>query len=66
MLKMYPASDWRHVLCMVILLWTVGDVIRSWQFGHSAFNLWLLSWRVGLLIAMSNGKKGANLNETIR
>jgi len=41
-------------LLLAMVLWTFGDMIRSWQFGHSSLNFWTMSWRYGLLLALDN------------
>ena len=52
--RRYGDSNWLSALVLGILLWTILDVVRSWQFGHSAHNLWTITWRLGILVAIDN------------
>ncbi|NWK55175.1 O-antigen ligase family protein [Verrucomicrobiaceae bacterium N1E253] len=51
-IKQLSIYDWRYTLLMFILLLTLGDLLRSWQFGHSAVNMWQVAWRVGVWLAV--------------
>lgn len=50
--KRLDPRDWRYTILMFIVLWTIGDLLRSWQFGHSAVNLWQVGWRIGIYVAI--------------
>jgi len=58
-MKGLSVFDWRYTLLMFILLWTLGDLLRSWQFGHSAINIWQVAWRVGVWLAVKQSLQNA-------
>ena len=52
--RKYGDANWTSALVLAILMWTCLDIVRSWQFGHSALNLWTISWRYGILLGLEN------------
>ena len=61
-LRQLSPSDWRYTLIMFILIWTMGDVLRSWSFGHSAINIWQVAWRVGVWLAVKQSLQNDQIN----
>ena len=47
--------QWRLIAGLLAIV--LGELLRSWQFGHASLTFWAVSWKVGLLFAVDNWLK---------
>lgn len=59
-LRQLDQKSFQWALVAGILAIVIGDLIRSWQFGHASLTYWNISWKVGVLFAVENWVRATN------
>jgi O-antigen ligase len=59
-LRQLDQKSFQWALVAGILTIVIGDLIRSWQFGHASLTYWNISWKVGVLFAVENWVRATN------
>lgn len=52
LLRVLEKTSAQWVLTATLLLVVMGDILRSWQFGHAAVSYWSISWKMGILFGL--------------
>ncbi|MDB4311143.1 hypothetical protein N9977_00410 [bacterium] len=71
LLKRLDPKGYQWTLVAALLAIMIGELLRSWQFGHASLTYWGVSWRVGVLFAVQNwlrqdaAEKAAQQNEQV-
>ena len=56
-LRRLDKNSYQWTLIAGLLAIVLGELLRSWQFGHASLTFWAVSWKVGLLFAVDNWLK---------
>lgn len=57
LLRSLDPKSYQWTLVAGLLAIVIGELLRSWQFGHASLSYWAISWKVGLLFAVENWLK---------
>ncbi|MDA7880812.1 hypothetical protein N9A94_00725 [Akkermansiaceae bacterium] len=53
-LRRLDKNSYQWTLVAGLLAIVLGELLRSWQFGHASLSYWAVSWKVGVLFAVDN------------
>lgn len=59
-LRQLDQKSFQWTLVAGLLAMVIGDLIRSYQFGHASHTYWAISWKVGVLFAVENWVRVTN------
>lgn|GEM_PF-1980174 len=62
-LRRLDPKSYQWTLVAGLLAIVIGELLRSWQFGHASLSYWQISWKVGVLFAVDNWLKVAEAQE---
>ena len=54
LLRQLDQRSYQWTLVAGLLAIVIGELLRSWQFGHASITYWQVSWKVGVLFAVEN------------
>jgi len=57
LLKRLEPKSSQYLLVIGLLAIVIGELLRSYQFGHACHTYWQISWKVGVLFAIENALK---------
>ena len=57
LLRRLDQKSFQWTLVAGLLAIVIGELLRSWQFGHASLSYWEISWKVGVLFAVENWLK---------